>query len=83
MLLFLLAALLISIPQTSIQDVSASIDNHRQQRTTVINQIDAIESLLQWLAEQQFQYETAHYALALNNVLPNFAKVFHERGEQK
>lgn len=81
--------LLIYIPHTSIQDISIPIkdnddgDHHVSKRASVINNIQSIEKLIQWLTEQQYQYETAYYALALNNVFPNFAKLFHERSESK
>jgi phage antirepressor YoqD-like protein len=42
-----------------------------------------IESLIQWLTERQYQYEIAYYDLASNNVFPNFAKLLHERSEEK
>jgi hypothetical protein len=74
--------LVISIPQTSIQDVSISIEeDHHISRRSIIS--DDIESFIQWLTEQQYQYETAYYALALNNIFQNFAKFFHERSEEK
>ncbi len=77
LLFFMSVCLLISIPQTSIQDVSTPIEDYH------ISITDDIESFIQWLTEQQYQYEIAYYALALNNIFPNFAKYFHERSEQK
>lgn len=86
MLFFVCFCLIVYIPHTSIQDdVSASIKNHQlpvQQSITTGN-TDVIEHLILWLTEQQYQYETAYYALTLHNVFPNFAKLFHERSEQK
>ena len=86
-LFFMWICLLISIPQTSIQDVSIPVDDHEHhhvsKRATASRNIHPIERLIQWLTEQHYQYETAYYALALNNVLPNFAKFFHERSESK
>jgi hypothetical protein len=81
MLFFISICLLVFIPHTSIQDVSI-LKEERRELTTNDN-TQAIESLIQWLTEQQYQYETAYYALALNNIFPNFAKLFHERSEQK
>jgi hypothetical protein len=78
--------LLIYIPHTSIQDISIQIDDddhHVSKRAITNKDIQPIERLIQWLTEQQYQYETAYYALALNNVFPNFAKFFHERSESK
>jgi hypothetical protein len=78
--------LLIYIPHTSIQDISTPIDDgdhHVSKRAITNKDIQPIERLIQWLTEQQYQYETAYYALALNNVFPNFAKFFHERSESK
>jgi len=80
-LFFVSVCLLISIPQTSIQDVSISIEDHHISRRSIIT--DDIQNFIQWLTEQQYQYETAYYALALNNIFQNFAKFFHERSEQK
>lgn len=80
--------LLIYIPHTSIQDGSISVednDHHLSRRAAPSNNnnIYPIESLIQWLTERQYQYEIAYYALASNNVFPNFAKLFHERSEEK
>ncbi len=87
MLFYIFFCLFIYIPHTSIQDESIPIethDHHQSRRaTTITNNVEAIEYLLMTLTEQQYQYETAYYALALNNVFPNFAKLFHERSEQK
>jgi hypothetical protein len=81
-LFFMSICLLISIPHTSMQDVEDD-HHHLLRRAIKSNNIQSIENLLQWLTEQQYQYEIAYYALALNNVFPNFAKLFHERSEQK
>lgn len=87
MLFFLSICLLIYIPHTSIQDESIPIEDqphHLSRRAIKINSItNDIENLIQWLTEKQYQYETAYYILALNNVFQNFAKFFHERSEQK
>ena len=84
MLYFLSICLLIYIPHTSIQDISVPIDEHHTlKRTLTTTNAQPIGKLLQWLTEQQYYYETAYYALALNNVFPNFAKLFHERSESK
>ncbi len=87
MLFFMSICLLIYIPHTSIQDISIPIDDndhhHISKRAITANNIQPIERLIQWLTEQQYQYETAYYALTLNNIFPNFAKLFHERSESK
>ncbi|CAF3494096.1 unnamed protein product [Rotaria sp. Silwood1] len=84
-LFFICVCLFVYIPHTSIQDVSIPTENHQQslRGTVTTNNTEAIENLIRWLTEQQYQYEIAYYALALNNVFPNFAKLFHERSEQK
>ncbi|CAF0875264.1 unnamed protein product [Rotaria sp. Silwood1] len=83
-LFFICVCLFVYIPHTSIQDVSIPTENHQQslRGTVTTNNTEAIENLIRWLTEQQYQYEIAYYALALNNVFPNFAKLFHERSEQ-
>ncbi|CAF3919865.1 unnamed protein product [Rotaria sp. Silwood2] len=85
MLFFICVCLLVYIPHTSIQDVSIPTKTHQYplRRTVTPNNTEAIENLIRWLTEQQYQYEIAYYALRLNNVFPNFAKLFHERSEQK
>ena len=85
MLFFVSVCLLVHIPHTSIQDVSMQKENRRHlaQQSRVTNNVDSIENLIRWLTEQQYQYEIAHYSLVLNNIFPNFAKLFHERSEQK
>jgi hypothetical protein len=85
-LFFTSVCLLVYIPHTSIQDVSIPIENHHRssrQATIKTSKTDGIEHLIRLLTEQQYQYETAYYALTLNNVFPNFARSFHERSEQK
>lgn len=87
-LFFVSICLLISVPKTSIQDVSVPVDDHQHPQVSkraaaASKNIHPMERLIQWLTEQQYQYETAYYALALNNVFPNFAKFFHERSESK
>lgn len=74
--------LLISIPHTSIQDESMPILDQRRPKSTM-RIAHPIEKLLQYLTEQQYQYETAFYALAVKNIFPNFAQFFHERSESK
>lgn len=82
MLLFMFICLLISIPCTSMQDeLIPSIDQRRPKSTMPV--VHPMEKLLQYLTEQQYQYETAFYALAMKNVFPNFAQFFHERSESK
>jgi hypothetical protein len=83
---FIFICLIIYIPHTSIQDELISNENHHyisRQETKNPTIQDSITSLIQSITERQYQYETVYYALALNNVLPNFAKLFHERSEQK
>src|SRR5689334_13466494 len=84
-LFFICVCLLVYIPHTSIQNVSKSIENPQLPlgRPIAPNTTEAIEHLIRWLTEQQYQYEIAYYALTLNNVFPNFAKLFHEQSEQK
>ncbi|CAF1581947.1 unnamed protein product, partial [Adineta steineri] len=85
MLFFIIVGVLVCIPHTSIQDVSVPTENQHQyvRRASAVNKADSIQTLIVTLSEQQYQYETAYYALTLNNVFPNFAKLFHERSEQK
>ena len=85
MLYFTIVCLVVYIPHTSIQDVSVPVESQHQllRRETPAGNTDSIEHLILWLSELQYQYEIAYYALALNNVFPNFAKLFHERSEQK
>ena len=90
MFVFIFIGLLVCIPHTSIQDVSVSISDryqHQQhplsKREVLKRDTDAIEHLIRWLTEQQYRYEIASYALTLNNLLPNFARQFHERSEEK
>ncbi len=84
-LFFLSICLLIYIPHTSIQDISVpnNDDHHILKRAITTSTTQSIGKLIQWLTEQQYYYETAYYALALNNIFPNFAKMFHERSESK
>ena len=89
MLFFMSIYLFISISHTSIQDVSIPINNPKHNilsKSKIISNnknVHPIEKYIQWLSEQQHQYETAYYGLALNNMFPNFAKLFHERSESK
>ena len=87
MLFFMSICLLLSIPQTSIQDESIPVNEYQRAkpsgRSRPTKTAHPMERFLQLLTEQQYKYETAYYALALKNVFPNFAKYFHEQSESK
>jgi hypothetical protein len=85
MLYFILVCLIVYIPHTSIQDELIPKETLRHSSRRAITTVDtnSIESLIKWLTEKQYQYEAASYALTLKNVFPNFAKLFHERSEDK
>lgn len=67
--------ILVSIPQSSVQlELKSTFSTETNSQ---------IESLIEILVRKQFRYETASYALTFHNVLPNFAKYFHELAEEK
>ena len=80
-----LICFLLYIPETFNQDGVEKVDSTpaRTKGPSSDGKIAKMKALVEILTSEQYRYETASFALTLHNILPNFAKYFHELGEEK